>query len=121
MPREITNLDINLHPLTNWLNQPTTTILIVIGNGAGAKEAIAQIKRILEESEDDYPNVAFGCTATASRIKADLFSKGIIDFEKYSLISISPDPKKLISKVEDPELIGKPGWIQQAIIEAESA
>ena len=122
MDRVITNLDIDLQPLRNWLNQTTTTILIVIGNGPGAQEAREQINEILaSQAAGNYVNVEFGFTTNAARITPVLLTKNITGFEEYALISISPDPKKLITKVVDSDLIGLPGWIQQAIIEALAA
>ena len=121
MAREITNLDIDHPSLQKWLSQSATIILIVIGNGTGAGEAKAQIKKILDEAGDEYPDVAFGCTTLTNTIKTDLSDKGITGFEEFALISISPNPKKLVTTVKDTELIGKPGWIQQAITEAGAA
>ena len=121
MARVITNLTIDLQPLKNWLTQSGTTILIVIGNGKGAGEAKVQIKKILDEAGDEYPDVEFGYTTQANTIKPDLSGKGITGFEEFALISISPSSKKLVSTVLDSDLIGNPGWIQQAITEAEAA
>ena len=122
MARVITNLIIDQQPLRDWLDQPNTTIIIVIGNGQGALEARAQISYILgSQSAGNYVNVEFGFTTNAKTIKPDLLRKKITGFEDYALISISPESKKLITNVLDNDLIGLPGWIQQAIIEALNA
>ncbi len=114
------DLDKNLQPLRDWLGKPTITIILVIGKGKGANQTRERIKAILQDPDNQYPDVRFGSAVASSTIAPVMSGPYLSDYRGYALLSISPQPKKLKTRMNDADLVDKPGSVQQAIVEAQA-
>lgn len=117
---QLKNLDNGLQPLREWLTKPTITIILVTGNGPGAQQMKTRIQEILEAADDQYPDVRFGTAAGSFVIAPAMNDAGLPGYEGYTLLSISPDPKKIKTKKKDEQVVNKPGSILQAINQAQA-